>query len=184
MTSSIALKPNADAQYVLRLADTCLVWSHRLSEWCGHAPVLEEDIALANHALDLLGQARALLTRAGQLEGQGFDEDQLAYLRDERDFVNVTLAELPNGTNGRGDFAFTVLRNFVLSSWALLMWQHLAPSRDAELAAIASKLGKLPTVAEYQEAMGIINKDSASVYRYLNFDQIEEYAETAKSVTV
>ena len=142
MTSSIALKPNADAQYVLRLADTCLVWSHRLSEWCGHAPVLEEDIALANHALDLLGQARALLTRAGQLEGQGFDEDQLAYLRDERDFVNVTLAELPNGTNGRGDFAFTVLRNFVLSSWALLMWQHLAPSRDAELAAIAGKAVK------------------------------------------
>lgn len=146
MTSSIALKPNADAQYVLRLADTCLIWSHRLSEWCGHAPVLEEDIALANHALDLLGQARALLTRAGQLEGQGQDrqysEDQLAYLRDERDFVNVTLAELPNGTNGRGDFAFTVLRNFVLSSWALLMWQHLASSRDAELAAIAGKAVK------------------------------------------
>jgi ring-1,2-phenylacetyl-CoA epoxidase subunit PaaC len=99
--------------------------------------VLEEDIALANHALDLLGQSRALLTHAGRLEGQDYDEDQLAYLRDERDFVNVTLAELP-----RGDFAFTVLRNFVLSSWALSMWQHLASSRDAELAAIAGKAVK------------------------------------------
>jgi ring-1,2-phenylacetyl-CoA epoxidase subunit PaaC len=137
MTASIALKADAGARYVLRLADTCLVWSHRLSEWCGHAPVLEEDIALANHALDLLGQARALLTHAGRLEGQGFDEDQLAYLRDERDFVNVTLAELP-----RGDFAFTVLRNFALSSWALLMWRHLASSCDAELAAIAGKAVK------------------------------------------
>ena len=142
MTQSIVIKPNADVQYVLRLADTCLIWSHRLSEWCGHAPVLEEDIALANHALDLLGQARALLTRAGQLEGQGFDEDQLAYLRDEGDFVNVTLAELPNGINGQRDFAFTVLRNFVLSSWALLIWQPLATSRDTELAAIAGKAAK------------------------------------------
>jgi len=143
-SASIALKPNEDARYVLRLADTCLIWSHRLAEWCGHAPVLEEDIALANHALDLLGQSRALLTHAGRLEGQGFDEDQLAYLRDERDFINVTLAELPNGATagGRGDFAFTVLRNFVLSSWALLMWQHLAASRDAELAAIAGKAVK------------------------------------------
>lgn len=124
--------------YVLRLADTCLIWSHRLSEWCGHAPVLEEDIALANTALDLLGQARALLSLVG-------DEDQLAYLREEREFVNVTLAELPNGTaatGGRGDFAFTVLRNFLLSTWALLMWQHLADSRDADLAAIAAKAAK------------------------------------------
>jgi ring-1,2-phenylacetyl-CoA epoxidase subunit PaaC len=124
--------------YVLRLADTCLIWSHRLSEWCGHAPVLEEDIALANHALDLLGQARALLSLVG-------DEDQLAYLREEREFLNVTLAELPNGTaatGGRGDFAFTVLRNFVLSSWALLMWQHLASSSDAALAAVAGKAAK------------------------------------------
>jgi ring-1,2-phenylacetyl-CoA epoxidase subunit PaaC len=141
MAGSITLKPNDDARYVLRLADTCLIWSHRLSEWCGHAPVLEEDIALANHALDLLGQSRALLTLAGSLEARGqnrqYSEDDLAYLRDERDFVNVTLAELP-----RGDFAFTVLRNFVLSSWALLMWQHLAASRDAELAAIAGKAVK------------------------------------------
>ncbi len=135
MTASITLHPDPAARYVLRLADTCLIWSHRLSEWCGHAPVLEEDIALSNLALDSLGQARALLTHVGRV--QGVDEDQLAYLRDERDFVNVTLAELP-----RGDFAFTVLRNFTLSSWALLMWQRLAGSRDAELAAVAGKAAK------------------------------------------
>ena len=117
-------------QYVLRLADTCLIWSHRLSEWCGHAPVLEEDIALANTALDLLGQARALLSHVG-------DEDKLAYLREEREFLNVTLTELPND-----DFAFTTLRNFVLSSWALLMWQRLATSSDEQLAAIAGKAVK------------------------------------------
>lgn len=117
-------------KYILRLADTCLIWSHRLSEWCGHAPVLEEDIALANTALDLLGQARALLSHVG-------DEDKLAYSREEREFLNVTLAELPND-----DFAFTTLRNFVLSSWALLMWQRLAASNDEQLAAIAGKAVK------------------------------------------
>lgn len=121
---------DAKQTYVLRLADTCLIWSHRLSEWCGHAPVLEEDIALANHALDLLGQARALLSTVG-------DEDRLAYLRQEREFLNVTLAELP-----RGDFAFTVLRNFFLSAWALPLWRRLETSSDAELAAIAGKAVK------------------------------------------
>jgi ring-1,2-phenylacetyl-CoA epoxidase subunit PaaC len=116
--------------YILRVADTCLIWSHRLSEWCGHAPVLEEDIALANTALDLLGQARALLSLVG-------DEDELAYLRAERAFFNVMLAELP-----RDDFGFTVLRNFLLSSWALLLWQRLAASQDESLAAIAGKAVK------------------------------------------
>jgi ring-1,2-phenylacetyl-CoA epoxidase subunit PaaC len=121
---------DARQSYVLRLADTCLIWSHRLSEWCGHAPVLEEDIALANHALDLLGQARALLSTVG-------DEDRLAYLREERQFLNVTMAELP-----RNDFAFTVLRNFFLSAWALALWRRLESSSDAELAAIAAKAAK------------------------------------------
>jgi len=142
MTASLAIRPDAHTQYLLRLADTCLIWSHRLSEWCGHAPVLEEDIALTNIALDLLGQARALLTRAGK--PLGFDEDQLAYLRDERDFLNVTLAELPNGraAGERGDFALTVVRNFLLSAWALALWQRLEASSDAELAAIAGKAVK------------------------------------------
>lgn len=143
MTASITVERRPDVQYVLRLADTCLILSHRLSEWCGHAPVLEEDIALSNMALDLLGQARALLTHAGTLEGRGkgrtFTEDELAFLRDERDYFNLTLAELPNGTGGERDFAFTVLRNSALSTWLHLVWQRLATSTDTELAAIAGK---------------------------------------------
>jgi hypothetical protein len=90
MTASITVERSAAVQYVLRLADACLILSHRLSEWCGHAPIVEEDIALANMALDLLGQSRALLTHAAALEGRGHDEDQLAFLRDERDFLNPT----------------------------------------------------------------------------------------------
>ena len=127
----------AQLQYLLRLADTCLVLAQRLSEWCGHAPVLEEDIALANTALDLLGQARALLAHAGRLEGRGRDEDALAFLREEREYLNVTMAELP-----RGDFAFTVLRNAMLATLLELLWQRLADSTDAELAAIAGKAVK------------------------------------------
>jgi len=128
-------------QYVLRLADLCLILGQRLGEWCGHAPVLEEDIALANMSLDLIGQARALLTRAGQLNaaagGEALDEDQLAFLRDERDYLNPTLAELP-----RGDFAFTVLRNAMAATFLRQMWERLAESSDAELAAIAGKAVK------------------------------------------
>ena len=131
MQASIHLSPDLAQRYVLRLADTCLIQSQRLAEWCGHAPVLEEDIALANMALDLLGQSRALLTHAGR---GAFDEDQLAFLRDERDYCNPTLAELP-----RGDFAFTVLRNLVLSTWLKQMWQQLLASTDSELAGIAGK---------------------------------------------
>jgi ring-1,2-phenylacetyl-CoA epoxidase subunit PaaC len=96
--------------------------------------VLEEDIALTNMALDLIGQARALLTRAGQLQSPAFDEDQLAFLRDERDYLNPTLVELP-----RGDFAFTVLRNAMVATWLKLLWERLRDSSDAELAAIAGK---------------------------------------------
>ena len=94
---------DAKLTYVLRLADTCLIHSQRLSEWAGHAPVLEEDLALSNIALDLLGQARALLTYAGQLEGAGRDEDQLAFLREERDYRNVVLVELPNAVASPSD---------------------------------------------------------------------------------
>jgi ring-1,2-phenylacetyl-CoA epoxidase subunit PaaC len=134
---SIELSKDPAVQYLLRLGDTCLVLSQRLSEWCGHGPVLEEDIALANMALDLLGQARGVLTRAGRVEGRGHDEDQLAYLRDERDYMNATIAELP-----RGDFAFTVLRNAIMATWLELMWQRLQASGDAELAAVAAKAVK------------------------------------------
>ncbi|KAF5291099.1 hypothetical protein FQR65_LT20495 [Abscondita terminalis] len=108
---------------------------HRLGEWCGHAPILEEDIAMTNMALDLVGQARALLTRAGQLEGRAHDEDQLAFLRDERDYFNATLAELP-----RGDFAFTCAQ----TPWPRLdaplnVGKRSRAPGDTELAAIAAK---------------------------------------------
>lgn len=137
MTSSITLRFSPQVEYLLRIGDTCLVLGQRLGEWCGHGPVLEEDIALANMALDLIGQTRAVLTRAGQIEGNGYDEDQLAFLRDERDYRNLTMAELP-----RGDFAFTVLRNLFMASWLKLLWQRLDESSDAELAAIAGKAVK------------------------------------------
>jgi ring-1,2-phenylacetyl-CoA epoxidase subunit PaaC len=137
MTASIEVKRAPEVQYLLRIADTHLILAQRLAEWCGHAPVLEEDIALANMALDLVGQSRALLTRAGELEGRGHDEDQLAFLRDERDYFNATIVELP-----RGDFAFTVLRNVFIASWAKLLWERLCDSSDSEVAAIAGKAVK------------------------------------------
>jgi len=120
--------------YVLRLADNALILGQRLSEWCGHAPVLEEDLALANMALDLIGQARLLYARAGHLEAAAGDEDQLAFLRPESEYRNVTLVELPNG-----DFGRTVVRNFLFSAFQLELWQALMTSQDLELAAIAEK---------------------------------------------
>jgi ring-1,2-phenylacetyl-CoA epoxidase subunit PaaC len=121
-------------QYLLRIGDTALILAQRTAEWTGHAPVLEEDIALANIGLDLLGQARAMLTRAGEIEGAGHDEDQLAFLREERDYRNVTLVELP-----RGDFAVTVMRNTMMATFFKLLWGRLVESSDSEVAAIAAK---------------------------------------------
>jgi ring-1,2-phenylacetyl-CoA epoxidase subunit PaaC len=137
MQGSIQVSADPSVQYLLRIADSALILAQRTAEWSGHAPVLEEDIALSNMALDLLGQARALLTQAGRLEGSGYDEDQLAFLRQERDYRNVTLVELP-----RGDFALTVLRNVVMATFFKLLWERLAASGDAEVAAIAGKAVK------------------------------------------
>ncbi len=134
---SIQVSAAPRVQYLLRIADSALILAQRTSEWTGHAPVLEEDIALANMALDLLGQARALLAHAGQLEASGLDEDQLAFLREERDYRNVTLVELP-----RGDFAVTQLRNAIMATFFKLLWERLATSSHAELAAIAGKAVK------------------------------------------
>ncbi|MEO8309532.1 MAG: 1,2-phenylacetyl-CoA epoxidase subunit PaaC [Caldimonas sp.] len=138
---SITVSPHPSVQYLLRIGDTCLILAQRLGEWCGHAPIVEEDIALTNMALDLVGQARAVLTRAGELEGElggaRHDEDQLAFLRDERDFRNCTLVELP-----RGDFAVTMLRNLAVAIFMKLLWQRLEGSSDGELAAIAGKAVK------------------------------------------
>jgi ring-1,2-phenylacetyl-CoA epoxidase subunit PaaC len=128
-------KANAHAvTYVLRIADSCLIHGQRLAEWCGHAPVLEEDIALTNIALDHIGQARMLLSLAGQLEGRGRDEDALAFGRLERDYHNVAMLELPNG-----DFARTVLRGILWSSFMNVLWAALSDSSDDQLAAIAAK---------------------------------------------
>ncbi len=142
-SASITLRRTPALQYVLRIADTALIHAQRLAEWCGHGPVLEEDIALTNMALDLLGQARALLTHAAKLEGGGFDEDQLAFLRDERDFFNLSLVEQPLRRGSAhapgGDFADTVLRNFLLATWFKALWQRLLQSADTDLAAIAGK---------------------------------------------
>lgn len=144
---SIRLNLTLPVRYVLRLADTALIHAQRLGEWCGHGPVLEEDIALTNMALDLVGQARALLNHAAQLEREGraeaLTEDQLAFLRDEGQFLNLTLVEQPMRRSSAhapgGDFADTVLRNFLLATWFRHFWQRLSASSDGELAAIADK---------------------------------------------
>ncbi len=123
--------------YLLRLGDTSLVLGHRLSEWCGHAPELEEDIALTNVALDLVGHARMLLTYAGTVEGRGRDEDRLAYHRDILDYRNHLLVEQPNR-----DFGHTIVRQFLHDAWAVELYERLAASRDAGLAGIAAKAVK------------------------------------------
>ncbi len=121
-------------RYTLRLADNALVLGHRLSEWVGHAPVLEEDLALGNLGLDLIGQARSLYAYAGAIEGKGRDEDALAYLRDAGEYRNVLLVEQPNG-----DFAATMMRQLLYSAFAHPFLDALQKSRDATLAAIAAK---------------------------------------------
>jgi ring-1,2-phenylacetyl-CoA epoxidase subunit PaaC len=121
-------------RYVLRLADTNLVLAQRLGEWVGHAPALEEDLGLANVALDLLGQARLLLAHAGALEGRGRGEDALAYLREESEYLNLTLVEQPNG-----DFGETIVRQFLFDAWQLGLYEALATSKDGPLGAIAAK---------------------------------------------
>lgn len=124
-------------EYLLRLGDDRLVLGHRLSEWAGHGPILEEDIALANMSLDLLGQATLFLRLAGQVEGQGRDEDALAYFRDERGFRNLQMLELP-----RGDFGFTMVRQFLFSAFSHFLLERLSASPHAELAGIAAKAHK------------------------------------------
>ena len=123
--------------YVLRLGDDALVYAQRMSGWIAAAPQLEEDVALGNIALDLLGQARSLLGYAGDVEGAGRDEDSLAYLRDERDFRNAQIFELANG-----DFGFTVARMLVTSAYQCELYAELAGSRDGTLGAVAAKAVK------------------------------------------
>ena len=125
------------ATYALRLGDDALVLSHRLAEWVTRAPQLEEDVALANIGLDLLGQARSLLTYGGEVEGAGRREDDLAYLRDEREFLNVHLVEHPNE-----DFAVSMARQLFFSTYQLALWHGLCASTDETLAGVAAKAVK------------------------------------------
>lgn len=124
-------------EYVLRLGDNALILGQRLSEWCGHSPFVEEDVAMANTALDHVGRARMLLTHAGELEGRGRCEDDFAFARTEREFRNFLLCELPIG-----DFAFTIVRQTLMDAYHLHLYERLQASSDATLAAIAAKVVK------------------------------------------
>lgn len=124
----------AKYQYILRMGDNALILGHRLSEWCGHGPVLEQDIAMTNIALDQVGQARSLLQYAAQLEGRGRTEDELAYTRDVMEYRNVLLVEQPNE-----DFAYTIVRQFLFDAFNALLHQRLIQSSDEHLRAIAEK---------------------------------------------
>jgi len=135
--ASIAVSETPLVLYALRRADDALILGHRLSEWCGHAPMLEEDMALANMGLDLLGQARELYSHAAKVEGRDNTEDTFAYLRDVRQYRNLLLVEQQNG-----DFARTMVRQFFYSAFADLYWRAMMTSRDATLAAIAAKSEK------------------------------------------
>jgi ring-1,2-phenylacetyl-CoA epoxidase subunit PaaC len=131
---------DAAAVYTLRIADDCLVLSHRLAQWSSYAPTLEDDIALTNIALDLLGQARAMYAQTAELDGTGRSEDDYAFLRDEREFVNCQLVEHENI-----DFAVTIVRQLLCSTYQLAQWQSLTASTDAGVAAIAEKAMKETT---------------------------------------
>jgi ring-1,2-phenylacetyl-CoA epoxidase subunit PaaC len=123
--------------FAVRRADDALVLGHRLSEWTGRAPLLEEELALANLALDLIGQARELYALAGEIAGDGRNEDDLAYLRTDREYSNLLLVELP-----RGDFAFTIARQFLYASFIDRWWRATIASTDPRVAAIAAKAEK------------------------------------------
>lgn len=128
------MKNSSLFEYCLRLGDTSLILGQRLSEWCGHGPILEEDIAMSNIALDLLGQSRIILTYAGEVEGKKRDEDALAFLRDERDYRNLLIVEQPNG-----DYGQTIMRQFLYSAYAFFFYSELKNSKDKTLSAFAEK---------------------------------------------
>ena len=137
MAAKGAAPEDAFVDWLCRMGDNCLVLGHRVSEWCGHSPVLEEDIALANTALDLIGQTQLWLGLAGEVEGKGRTADDLAYLRDAAQFRNVLLVERPNG-----DFGQTLMRQFLFDAWAMEMLRALQASSDARVAEIAAKAAK------------------------------------------
>ena len=121
-------------EYLVRLGDDSLILGHRLSEWCGHGPILEEDIAMTNIALDLVGQATSILKYAGEVEGKGRSEDDIAFLRYEREYKNALLVEQPND-----DFGVTMMRQFLFDAFRKPLFEQLTQSSDEQLAAIAEK---------------------------------------------
>jgi ring-1,2-phenylacetyl-CoA epoxidase subunit PaaC len=167
-TATSGIAENAFLEYLLRLADDRLVLGHRLSEWCGHGPILEEDIALSNIALDLIGQASMLLKLAGEVEGKGRTEDALAYFRDAVAFRNVQLVELPNG-----DFAATIVRQFLFDAWDVLLLDKLVTAKHESLAGIAAKALK---EAKYHL------RHSAEWVRMLGDGTAESHARTQRAV--
>lgn len=136
---------NSLSEFVLHLADNALILGQRNAEWCGHGPILEEDLALANNSLDLIGQARLLYQHVAQLRSDGSTEDSLAYFRDQQDFLNFTLLELPHTTalapsaRAERDYAVTIARNFLFSAYMLPVWEQLKSHADSQLASIAAK---------------------------------------------
>lgn len=136
-TATPAVDQAAFFEWLCRMGDNCLILGHRVSEWCGHSPVLEEDIALANTALDLIGQTQLWLGLAGEVEGKGRSADALAYLRDAAQFRNALLVERPNG-----DFGNTLMRQFLFDAWHMEMLRALQGSTDARVAEIAAKAAK------------------------------------------
>jgi len=135
MSASATTVRGADLlPYLLRLGDLSLVLGQRLGEWVGHAPAIEEDLGLANIALDLIGQARLLLGYSGEIEGRGRGEDEIAFLREHGEYLNPVLAEQPNG-----DFGRTIVRQVLIDAFQLELYERLAASADARLAAIAGK---------------------------------------------
>jgi ring-1,2-phenylacetyl-CoA epoxidase subunit PaaC len=136
-TSSIKVNETPLVVYALRRADDALILGHRLSEWCGHAPMMEEEMALANMGLDLIGQARSLYGYAAEVEACGHDEDKYAYLRDAPQYSNLLIVEQPNG-----DFARTMMRQLLYSAFADPYWRAMAGVKDKTLAAIAAKSEK------------------------------------------
>ncbi len=131
---TLIIMDNNKFNYTLQQADTCLILGQRLAEWCGHGPILEQDIAMTNISLDLIGQARMLYQYAVEIQGEGKSEDDLVGFRDNREYRNVLLVEQPNG-----DFAQTIFRQFLFDSYSQYFWEELSHSNDERLAAIAAK---------------------------------------------
>jgi ring-1,2-phenylacetyl-CoA epoxidase subunit PaaC len=156
-------------EYTLRIADNCLILGHRLSEWCGHGPVLEQDMAMTNISLDLIGQARTLYDYAAKIQGEGKTEDDIAYLRDVFDFKNLLLVEQPNG-----DFAHTVARQFFFSAFQLPFYQGL---RDGDLGLRIGDWGlnghhpqsQVPIPQSYEILRGVAEKGVKEVAYHLRW---------------